>query len=121
MADKPPPPMHLAGPNDRAPIGAPPTGRATPPPPPSGINWSDPCDRAAALWDAYNRLVSGTQESDVTYQANGVTRRVRYSQANLAYLLNAIREAENECAIQEGRPPVRRRFAITAGSRRIRW
>lgn len=91
------------------------------PPPSSGINWQDPCERARALWDAYNRIISGQQESDVTYQANGVTRRVRMSNPNLAMLMNAIREAENECAIQEGRPPLRRRFAIIAGSRRLTW
>lgn len=91
------------------------------PPPSSGINWSDPCARLDALWDAYNRLISGQQESDVTYQANGVTRRARFALANLDRLLNAIREAENECALQDGRPPLRRRFAIIAGSRRLTW
>lgn len=101
-------------------------GASPPPPRPpttpgAPVNWQDPCARADALWDAYNRIVSGTQESDVTYQANGVTRRVRYAAANLAMLMNAIREAENECAIQEGRPPARRRFAIIGGSRRIFW
>lgn len=98
---------------------------ATAPPPPSrpsgGVNWADPCARADALWDAYNRIISGQQETDVTYQANGVTRRVRYASGNLDRLLVAIREAENECAIQEGRAPARPRFAIMAGSRRIRW
>jgi len=85
------------------------------------MNWHDPCERAAALWDAYNRLIAGMQESDVSYQANGVTRRVRYAKADLSTLLNAIREAENECAIQEGRQPLRRRFALIAGSRRYMW
>lgn len=84
-------------------------------------NWSDPCERAAALWEAYNRLISGQQESDVTYMANGVTRRVRYSTASLDRLLNEIRTAENECALEQGEPVRRRRFAITAGSRRINW
>jgi len=93
---------------------------STTPPPGGPINWQDPCARAEALWDSYNRLISGQQESDVTYQANGVTRRVRYGAANLDQLRSAIREAENECAIQEGRPPLRRRFAIIAGSRRYR-
>jgi hypothetical protein len=99
---------------------------ASPPPPPtrppgSPVNWADPCERADALWDAYNRLVAGSQEQSVTYQANGVTRRVIYQMANLAALLNALREAQYECALQEGRTPPRRRFAIVAGSRRYRW
>lgn len=98
-----------------------PKNAPTPPNPGEPINWRDPCARADALSDAYNRLVSGSQESEVTYQANSVTRRVRYQAANLDRLLNAIREAENECAIQEGRQPARRRFAIIGGSRRIFW
>jgi hypothetical protein len=85
------------------------------------MNWDDPCARADALWAAYNRLISGQQESDVTYSANGITRRVRYSNANLDRLLNEIRAAENECALQEGEKPRRPRFAITGGSRRINW
>jgi hypothetical protein len=83
------------------------------------IDWSEPCERAEALRDAYNRLISGQQESEVTYTANGVNRHVRYSQASLDRLLNAIREAEGECAVKEGGAPPRRRFAITAGSRRL--
>jgi hypothetical protein len=85
----------------------------------AAIDWSDPCARAAALWDAYNRLISGQQESDVTYSANGVNRRVSYSNANLDRLLNEYRAAENECALQSGKPVRWRRFAITAGSRRF--
>lgn len=99
----------------------PPIPKNAPSSDPNVVDWMDPCQRADALWKSYNRLVSGQQESDVTYQANSVTRRVRYASANLAMLMNAIREAENECAIQEGRPPVRRRFAIVGGSRRIVW
>ena len=73
------------------------------------------------MWDAYNRLISGQQESTVSYQANGVSRRVSYGNPDMPRLLNAIREAENECAMQEGRAPARPRFAITAGSRRGLW
>ena len=85
----------------------------------AAIDWSDPCARAKALWDAYNRLISGSQESDVTYSANGVNRRVSYSNANLDRLLNEYRAAENECALLSGKPVRWRRFAITAGSRRF--
>ena len=85
------------------------------------IDWSDPCARAEALWDAYNRLISGQQESDVTYTANGVTRRVRYGTANLDRLLNEIRAAEGECAELRGEGVRRRRYAIIAGARRTEW
>ena len=85
----------------------------------AALDWSDPCARAKALWDAYNRLISGSQESDVTYSANGVNRRVSYSNANLDRLLNEYRAAENECALLSGKPVRWRRFAITAGSRRF--
>ena len=84
------------------------------------IDWSDPCKRADALWEAYNRLISGQQESDVTYMANGVTRRVRYGTANLDRLLNEIRAAEGECAEMTGQGVRRRRYAIIAGSRQ-KW
>jgi hypothetical protein len=85
----------------------------------AAIDWSDPCARAKALWDAYNRLVSGQQESNVTYSANGVNRTVGYSSANLDRLLNEFRAAESECAASKGLAPRWRRFAITGGSRRI--
>jgi|HubBroStandDraft_3_1064219.scaffolds.fasta_scaffold01456_9 hypothetical protein len=85
----------------------------------AAIDWSDPCARAAALWDAYNRLISGQQESDVTYSANGVNRRVAYSSANLDRLLNEYRAAQNECAALCGKSARWRRFAITGGSRRF--
>lgn len=83
------------------------------------VNWSDPCARAGALWDAYCRLISGQQESSVSYAGNGVTRTVNYSSASLDRLLNEIRAAQNECAAARGLAPPRRRFAIIAGSRRI--
>jgi hypothetical protein len=83
------------------------------------VNWLDPCARATALWDAYCRLIAGQQESSVTYAGNGVTRTVNYSSASLDRLLNEVRAAQNECAAVRGLTPVRRRFAITAGSRRI--
>ena len=85
------------------------------------IDWNDPCARAEALWQAYNRLISGSQESDVSYSANGVTRRVRYGTANLDRLLNEIRAAEGECAELTGQGVRRRRYSIIAGSRRVDW
>jgi hypothetical protein len=85
----------------------------------AAIDWSDPCARAAALWDAYNRLISGQQETDVSYTANGVNRRVSFASASLDRLLNEYRAAENECAAKKGLPPRWRRFAITGGSRRV--
>jgi hypothetical protein len=85
----------------------------------AAIDWSDPCARAAALWDAYNRLISGQQETDVSYTANGVNRRVSFAAASLDRLLNEYRAAENECAAKKGLPVRWRRFAITGGSRRI--
>ena len=66
------------------------------------IDWTDPCQRAETLRRAYYRLVSGQQESEVEYQANGVTRRVRYSQADLSRLFDETRAAEAECAVAQG-------------------
>lgn len=86
--------------------------------PAGAIDWSDPCQRAQALHDAYMRLVSGEQESEVTYQANGVLRRVRYAAVSMSALLNELRAAQGECAAQLGEAAPRKRYAIVAGSRR---
>lgn len=85
---------------------------------PETVDMEDPCARAQALRAAFWRLSTGSQETEVTYQANGVLRRVRYAQPSMSYLLNELRAAENACALQEGKTPPRQRFSIVGGSRR---
>jgi hypothetical protein len=80
-------------------------------------DWSDPCAVAEHLRAAYYRKVSGSQESQVSYIANGVQRTVMYSQADMKELIGALRDAEAECAAKQGVAKPRRRFAIQGGSR----
>jgi hypothetical protein len=71
------------------------------------------------LAEAKTRIITGTQESEFEYRTEQSTRRIRYTQANLTELENEIRAAEEACAAAQGQPFKRRRFAITAGSRRF--
>lgn len=81
------------------------------------VNWEDPCERAKELNAAYYRLLSGQQESSVTYLANGVTRTVTYSKVDMTNLIGELRSAEADCAAKQGLAKPRRRFAIQGGSR----
>jgi hypothetical protein len=67
------------------------------------VDWTDACERADALRSAYFRIIAGAQESEVEYLANGVTRRVRYSQSDLDRLETELRVAEQECQGTTGR------------------
>ena len=68
---------------------------------------------------AYNRILSGSQESEFEYEGNGVRRRARYTQTNLTLLQAELREAQRLCAEKTGLENPRRRFAIQAGSRKV--
>jgi hypothetical protein len=80
-------------------------------------DWDDPCYVVQQLKAAYYRLLSGEQESEVQYLANGVTRIVSYSKISLQDLVNELRNAEMDCAAKQGLGPKRRRFAIQGGAR----
>jgi hypothetical protein len=85
----------------------------------AATDWSDPCQRFAALSDAYYKLISGGNPASVEYSANGVARKVTFSFANLASLRSQMLAAQDACDVANGatkRPA--RRFAIEAGSRR---
>lgn len=86
------------------------------------VDSPDPCVRLEALRAVYRRIISGTQESETQYRGIDTERRVRYTQANIALLLEEIRNAEAECQASQGEPVTRgRRFAIEAGFRRPRF
>ena len=82
--------------------------------------WDDACLTYKRLRNAYYRLISGSQEEEVEYLANGVTRRVRYGKTDLTALENAMNQAQAECQAATGVEPLRRRFAIQGGSGRTR-
>lgn len=81
------------------------------------VDWTDACARAQALRTAYYELIAGRQAYEITYLANGVSRAVKYSVTNMKLLVMEMREAEDECAAENG-VTIRRRQAIVAGSMR---
>lgn len=85
------------------------------------VDWSDPCARAAALKAAYHERLAGGTSSRVRFRSGDNEQEVQtsHSGASLAELKRAWWDAEDECRALQGLPPLRRRFAITAGSRRI--
>ena len=88
----------------------------------AAIDWSNPCQRFAALSLAYYQLISGVNPASVEYSANGVARKVTYSFANIDALRRQMIAAQDACDIANGaakRPA--RRFAIEAGSQRRGW
>ena len=82
------------------------------------VDFNDPCARAAALKDAYFQLVSGGGVTLIKEAAAGGEREVRFGKTDLATLRTEMQRAEDECRAVQGLPPIQRRFAITAGSRR---
>jgi hypothetical protein len=69
----------------------------------TGDNFTDPCLRAQELRRAFLALISGQHAYEVTYLSNGVTRTLRFSQADLSRLEIEMRAAEQECAGTTGR------------------
>jgi hypothetical protein len=80
------------------------------------LTLDDPCDVYKRLRRAYLDLISGTATQSVEYLANGVQRRVSYSQADLSNLKVEMERARAECMGIRGR-----RFAIVGGARRRFW
>jgi hypothetical protein len=80
-------------------------------------NWDDPCQVAQALKQAYYQLTSGNKVASITYQSMGVTRTTSFSVGNLRELKQAMTQAEADCAVLQGKTPVRR-HAIVFGTRR---
>lgn len=75
------------------------------------IEQNDPCVRAAELRAIRDDIMLGKHVAETEFEAgNGTRRRVKFSAANLGMLNKAIADAENACAIQQGKAP--KRFAI---------
>lgn len=80
-------------------------------------DWTDPCARAEALRSAYYQLLTGASAVKVTIKANDTLQDTEFQKTDMNLLLQALREAEAECAANTpGSTP--RRFAIRAGSRK---
>ena len=61
-------------------------------------DWTDPCQRADALREAFYALLAGEKAVSTSYMANGVSREVRFGQSDLATLERELRLAEQLCA-----------------------
>ena len=85
------------------------------------VDYTDPCARAAALRDAYYRLLSGQQEVELRTRTLDAEETVRFASVNLGELLSELRAAEAACAAATGGTNTGRRFAITAGAVRRGW
>lgn len=75
------------------------------------VDYSKPCERAAALSKAYYDLLAGKQVTSVSFS----DRAVSYSAASIDVLEQEMRRAEAECKALTTGTPTRR--AITAGTR----
>jgi hypothetical protein len=82
------------------------------------VDWTDPCQRAAALTTAYYTLLSGSGETLIRRNGPQGEEEVRYHAPDLDKLNAEMTAAQAECAAaMQGTNP-RRRFAIRAGSQR---
>lgn len=81
-------------------------------------DFSDPCQRAAALRDAYFNLISGANESLIRIKGPNGEQEVRFGPGKLELLKSEWEAAENACAVQNGTANPHRRYAIRAGARR---
>lgn len=68
---------------------------------------TDPCAEAARLRDLRTAIVTGQSESQIRFG----DEEVRYFKADLAALDRLIAETERACAVAQGRPAPRRRWA----------
>lgn len=82
------------------------------------IDWTDPCAKAVELSRIYHeRLSSGAVKVVRTKSADN-EREAHWYQGDMTLLRAELQRAEDECRAKQGLPALRRRFAITAGSRR---
>jgi len=80
---------------------------------------TDPCELAAYLREIYLGAVTGSQETSIRSRGPDSEQEVRFNKMDLATLRQEMIRAEDLCREQQGLPVKVRRFAITAGSRRV--
>lgn len=82
------------------------------------VDWLDPCARAAALREAYFRLVSGDAEKVIRYKGPQGEREVQLTTADLKSLQQELAKAETECKGLTDPTSSSRRYAIRGGAMR---
>lgn len=80
------------------------------------VDWTDPCARAAALRNAYYRVISGDQEAEIETRTGEAQERVKFSRVDVARLKAEWEAAEAECQAKNGITPTPRRSAIRIGA-----
>jgi hypothetical protein len=76
------------------------------------------CDLAAYLRERYYAALAGDRETLIRDRGPDSEQEVRFGNLNLQGLKDELTRAEEACAAANGQV-VKRRFAITAGSRRV--
>lgn len=82
------------------------------------VDFTDPCQRYAALNTAYYQLISGQQESLIRFKGPNGEQEVRFQPAQIDALKVEVDAAQAACAVANGQPDPNRRYAIRAGARR---
>lgn len=83
------------------------------------VDWDDPCALAKVLKAAYYERLAGGSSTRVRFRHGDNEQEFQSAHAgsSLAELKRAWWNAEDECRASKGLDPLRRRFAIRAGSR----
>jgi len=76
------------------------------------VDWTNPCERFAALSKAYYALITGALETEIRTRNLDAEEMVRFSRADLNTLRNEMRAAETACCALAGAPNPNRRFAM---------
>lgn len=82
------------------------------------VDWTNPCQRFAALQKAYYAILSGNRETEIRTRTLDAEEMVRFQQVDIEKLRIEMQAAERDCAISQGRPNPNRRRPIGA---RFRW
>ncbi|MGV1352812.1 hypothetical protein [Klebsiella pneumoniae] len=84
-------------------------------------DWTNPCERAAALRDAYYRVLSGQQEVEIEARTGDGGQMVKFGKVDLNRLKSEWQAAEDECQRANGVTPAPRRSVISLGGVRRRY
>jgi hypothetical protein len=76
------------------------------------VDWTNPCERFAALSKAYYALITGALETEIRTRTLDAEEMVRFSRTELNALRNEMRAAEAACRALTGAPNPNRRFAM---------
>lgn len=83
--------------------------------------WDNPCEAYRRYRKAYDELITGEKIARTEYHGNGQERHLEFSVASIPRLKEEMDAAYDACMAQNGGPPRRRRFALTAGARTERY